>query len=273
MRMRKGTKFLSIIIILIIISGIFSVISSIPFDYISVAIERGGFMVEGGVTIVVVNPDTPASKANLQPGDTIISINGQNIDSTSDFISKIDDNKGKEISITIKRKEEIQIVYLAPRIDHSPEEGRVGILITDMRFEKKSKYQIISKALITSYTNFINKPTFPKDSSIGYMDDSFSRLTSLIYGVLMIIFGIGLWKWKRWAMYGYLTLIGAILILSIAILLHSGVAIFNMFGFTNFIGLFMLLASIHFIIMIVQIIFAIHIYNNRDLFNNQSADF
>ena len=256
---------------MIIISGILSVIGSIPFGYISAAIKQGGFMIEGGATVVVVRPDTPASKANLQPGDTIISINGQNIDSTSDFIDKIDDNKGKEINITIKRKEEIQTVYLTPRVDYSPKEGSVGVLITDMRFEKKSRYQIISKVLITSYTSFINKPTFPNDSSISYMDDSLSRLISLIYGVSMIIFGVGLWKWKKWAMYGYLILIGVTVILFIVSLLNSGIMIFNTFDSIDIIGFFALLALIRLIIMVVQIIFAICIYKNRDLFNNQLA--
>lgn len=57
-----------------------------------------------GALVTIVIYDTPAFKANMFPGDVIISIDNTPIDSAQDFMSKVGDFDGKECKITVLRE-------------------------------------------------------------------------------------------------------------------------------------------------------------------------
>ena len=64
------------------------------------------FMAGGGratQTIDDVLPDTPAARVDLQPGDRLVAINGQAIQSPSQIPERISGSKGSELTLTVVR--------------------------------------------------------------------------------------------------------------------------------------------------------------------------
>lgn len=86
------------------------------------------------IQILVVNPNSPASKANIKIGDAIESFSakgesnfsGKDISVFQDFINK---NKGREINLKIQRGREDLEIKTIPRINAPNGEGALGIAI------------------------------------------------------------------------------------------------------------------------------------------------
>jgi len=83
------------------------------------------------IIITQVVPNTPAAEAQLQKGDYITAINGEQFENIYELQDIIIANKGKEIEITYSRLETSYIVSLTPRIEHPPTEGPIGIKMTN----------------------------------------------------------------------------------------------------------------------------------------------
>jgi len=79
------------------------------------------------IKIIGVSVNSPAGQAGLKIGDTILKF-----DKVSDFQKNANDNKGKEITLTINRNGNIFDVNLTPRIDPPAGEGAVGIGLARM---------------------------------------------------------------------------------------------------------------------------------------------
>ncbi len=64
-----------------------------------------------GVTVVRVFPDTPAEQMGIQEGDRITQVNGQEVQSTQEFISQIREmNPGDQVQLEVDRNQEEIIV-------------------------------------------------------------------------------------------------------------------------------------------------------------------
>ncbi len=64
-----------------------------------------------GVTVVRVFPDTPAEQMGIQEGDRITQVNGQQVQSTQEFISQIRNmNPGDQVQLEVDRNQEEIIV-------------------------------------------------------------------------------------------------------------------------------------------------------------------
>jgi hypothetical protein len=64
-----------------------------------------------GVTVVRVFPDTPAQQMGIQEGDRITQVNGQQVQSTQEFISQIRNmNPGDQVQLEVDRNQEQIIV-------------------------------------------------------------------------------------------------------------------------------------------------------------------
>lgn len=79
------------------------------------------------IEIVQVLEDSPAGKAELLPGDQILSIDGQKIDNISDIQEYIDAKINNPIKITILRSGEEQEVEMTPIVLEATGRGGVGI--------------------------------------------------------------------------------------------------------------------------------------------------
>ncbi|ACZ61473.1 RIP metalloprotease RseP [Dehalococcoides mccartyi] len=95
----------------------------------------------GRVNVEEVVPDSPAALAGLVAGDTILSVNGNEIRNTAEFSRMSQLNLGQTIEITVLHADQTQsTVSLSPRWQPPAGEGPVGISLQTLN------YQIISES-------------------------------------------------------------------------------------------------------------------------------
>ncbi len=78
------------------------------------------------VQIMEVSADSPAAQAGLLPGDNVISVNGEPVDSSEELHELIYANLGREIEIVYSRNGVNATTSLIPR-DPPPADGAIGI--------------------------------------------------------------------------------------------------------------------------------------------------
>jgi regulator of sigma E protease len=79
------------------------------------------------VQIMGISPNSPAALAGLKEGDNILKINGQAITSSQQLSTTIQQNLGKEVTITVDRKGQVVEVRAVPRVNPPPNQGALGI--------------------------------------------------------------------------------------------------------------------------------------------------
>lgn len=87
----------------------------------------------GRVDIVEVIEGSPAALAGLEETDVITHVNDQKVSLTENFIFKVSENLGEEVTVTYKDGEtgEVQETQLIPRQDPPPGQGAIGVVISD----------------------------------------------------------------------------------------------------------------------------------------------
>ncbi|MCL4539431.1 MAG: RIP metalloprotease RseP [Bacteroidetes bacterium] len=93
--------------------------------------------------IEAVEPNMPAAKAGLKPGDVIESIDGQVIATNEQVVNIVKQNKGKLINLGIQRDNKLEQISVMPNSD-----GKIGIQI-GMSYTgpiQKLSYNVISAA-------------------------------------------------------------------------------------------------------------------------------
>jgi len=107
-----------------------------------------------GVRVVLQMVETlkPAGQAGLKKHDTILSVNQTRICGPSQFSYIIRENKLKEISIQLKRKDSIFTLSVTPN-----EEGRIGVMLGTAVVGKTEKINFnILEAISIGFTESIN---------------------------------------------------------------------------------------------------------------------
>jgi regulator of sigma E protease len=108
------------------------------------------------VKITQVVPNSPAAAADLQAGDTIVSVNEQPIDDIELVTELTQDNLGEEITLTVTRDGEERTVSLTPRVDPPPNEGAMGVLLTGEPTEYHVEATPLPRALLNGTLSFFN---------------------------------------------------------------------------------------------------------------------
>jgi regulator of sigma E protease len=102
----------------------------LPLLLFSIAFMIPHNLVNGQVMIEEVNSDSPAARAGIEPGDTLLSVNGKPVNNTGDLHRYIQLNLGNEITILTKHSdsttEDIQVI---PRWKPPEGQGAIGILV------------------------------------------------------------------------------------------------------------------------------------------------
>jgi len=78
-----------------------------------------------------VVPGSPAMLVGLEPGDIILSVNGETIENIDALIEVINQNAGTETTLTIERDGQTSSVQIIPRKDPPEGEGAMGIGLTN----------------------------------------------------------------------------------------------------------------------------------------------
>jgi regulator of sigma E protease len=102
------------------------------------------------VMIKEVMSGSPAATAGLQPGDYIVRMNEQEIESSTELINEIQASIGQRSQVVFRRGEQIQEVSLVPRDPSQTDQGAVGILM-EQQYRPVSLLGAIPYGLNTAY--------------------------------------------------------------------------------------------------------------------------
>jgi regulator of sigma E protease len=102
----------------------------LPLILFSVAFMVPHNMVFGQVLVEEVAPASPASKAGIEPGDMILSLNGKPIHNVGDLQRYIQLNLGREVSLLVKPADaSTEEVHVIPRWQPPEEQGAIGVAV------------------------------------------------------------------------------------------------------------------------------------------------
>ena len=92
-----------------------------------VAIDDSEIVSRATVLISGVANNTPAQEAGLKPGDAILKIEGLDFDKVNLVQEFVNDNKGREITLTVQRDNDVIEIKVTPRINPPSGQGPLGI--------------------------------------------------------------------------------------------------------------------------------------------------
>jgi regulator of sigma E protease len=90
------------------------------------ALYTSGTHVVVPLTVGTVQPGSEAARAQLLPGDRILSVDGQPTKSWSDFVEVIARSPGQDRTLVVTREDETRVVQVRPRADERGA-GRIGV--------------------------------------------------------------------------------------------------------------------------------------------------
>ena len=90
------------------------------------ALYSAGTHVVVPLTVGTVTPGSEAARAQMLPGDRILSVDGQAVKSWSEFVESIGQSAGRERTLVVVRHEESRVVQVRPRPDERGV-GRIGV--------------------------------------------------------------------------------------------------------------------------------------------------
>lgn len=74
-------------------------------------------------------PDTPADKAGLQAGDTLISLNGESIKLYSDFVSRVSSYQDQEVELIVEREGKEVALSMTPEFNEELNQTAIGVAV------------------------------------------------------------------------------------------------------------------------------------------------
>lgn len=70
----------------------------------------------------------PAAEAGLLEGDRVLSLNGQTVESWTDFVQGVRDNTGEAVTVTVQRGEDTFTTTMTPVYDSGAKRAMVGVM-------------------------------------------------------------------------------------------------------------------------------------------------
>lgn len=103
------------------------------------------------IQIVQVVKQSPADKANLKIGDTIVSIDGKIFLTYDDLQNYVNGNVGKKLEYKIKQGSEEFTKEIVPEMRQETSKGGIGIVITETGIVRYPWYLAISEGIKTTF--------------------------------------------------------------------------------------------------------------------------
>lgn len=79
------------------------------------------------IYVASVSADSPAEGAGWLPGDAIVAVDGEEITSSGQLQTAINDHRGEDVEVTIRRGDQIVETHLTPRENPPRNQGATGI--------------------------------------------------------------------------------------------------------------------------------------------------
>lgn len=95
----------------------------------------------GEVKVIKTAEGSPAVQAGLKEGDIVTQVNSRQVKTSKDFQQIVNQNKGEEISLLVKRGQDVFTARATPRISPPENEGALGVVITDIEIAKPPLYK------------------------------------------------------------------------------------------------------------------------------------
>ncbi len=117
----------------------------------AIIVKPAEVMVQG------VEPESPAAKAEIKPGDIIVSLNSEAIASTEKLIAKVrENNSAGAMRLELKRGEEILFREATPVSAKEGDAPRLGVVLADAGIVRYPWYWAIGKGFSSAAYGLIN---------------------------------------------------------------------------------------------------------------------
>ncbi|WP_434794455.1 hypothetical protein TPDSL_14600 [Terrisporobacter petrolearius] len=135
-------------------------------------------------TTLEILDNSPASKANLQSGDIVKSINGKEVNSWNEFTKIISSSKGEELSIAVDRNNK------TVKVNVMPEKNKDGTYKIGVTYKKdRSIISAIKQSFIQTGQITIQMITFLKQMITGTVPGGLTNSVAGPVGVISIVSG------------------------------------------------------------------------------------
>ena len=135
-------------------------------------------------TTLEILDNTPASKANLQSGDIVKSVNGKEVNSWNEFTEIISSSKGEELSIAVDRNNK------TVKVNVMPEKNEDGRYMIGVGYKKdRSIINAIKQSFIQTGQITMQMITFLKQMITGTVPGGFTNSVAGPVGVISIVSG------------------------------------------------------------------------------------
>ena len=112
--------------------------------------QNGAKITNRHLEVVSVNIDSPAAKAEVKPGDTVVAINGHEMMTVDELQAFVSDKAGQSLTYTIKRGNEELTKEITPIILQETNRGGIGIAPSEVGFIRYSWYRSIIEGVKTT---------------------------------------------------------------------------------------------------------------------------
>lgn len=111
-------SIMNILLAVLLLAGVYMIGTLVPSE------------TEPGAGIYQVMPDSPAAETGIRPGDTVLAVNGQDIESYEELRAYTHAHPGQQISLTLRRNGSIiSPLMVTPRAEYPEGEGPIGIAV------------------------------------------------------------------------------------------------------------------------------------------------
>lgn len=138
---------MNIILAAVIFSFIFGIGSVQSIDNLNF---KGAEIRDQHIEIITVSEGSPAAQAELQSGDTIISVNGQTVKTVDDLQSFVADKADQNLTYVIGRDDATLTKEITPVTLEETGQGGIGISISEMAFVRFPWYLAVIEGIKTT---------------------------------------------------------------------------------------------------------------------------
>ncbi|MBT3817611.1 MAG: RIP metalloprotease RseP [Candidatus Magasanikbacteria bacterium] len=128
----------------------------LPTDLSTIEDKHAIVVEEPAVIIQQVEANSPAGEAGFAFGDTVLSLDGEEMDNTSEMVEYIKSHGGEEISITYTREDKVLTTTATPKAFGSVDTPRLGVMLVDAAVVRYPWYIAIWKGILAAFIGLAN---------------------------------------------------------------------------------------------------------------------